>query len=109
MTHNLLWFSGVAVMELKATILWYLSVLPHVLLFIATLGLSKAIMDALQEHREKKVLVAKMTAEQKIRKESNERWMALRQEINVYDPIAVKAYTAKIIKPNPAWPFGIVE
>ena len=90
--HNLLWSSGVAVRELKATILWYLSALPHVLLFIGTLGLSKAIADMIQERKQKKALIARMTETQRIERESTARWMALRQKINVYDPIAMKKY-----------------
>jgi hypothetical protein len=82
----------VVLSELKAMFLFYLMALPHVLLFIATLGFSKAIKDMIQEHNMKKVLVAKMQIEQKIRRDSIERWMALREQINVYDPIAMRAY-----------------
>lgn len=78
--------------ELRDMILFYLSVLPHVLLFVATLGFSKAIKDMLQERRERKVLVAGMAERQRIEKASTERWMALREQVNVYDPIAMKAY-----------------
>jgi hypothetical protein len=78
--------------EIAATFFFCLMALPHVLLFIVTLGLSKAIMDTIQERTEKKALVARLTERQRIETESTKRWMALREKVNVYDPIAMKAY-----------------
>lgn len=80
--------------ESRDMILFYLSVLPHVLLFVATLGFSKAIMDMIQERREKRVLIARITERQRIEEAYNKKWAEFHKHFNVYDPKTIKAYNA---------------
>jgi hypothetical protein len=60
--------------QLNLMFWFYLFALPHALLFIGTLGFSKAIKDAIQEHRDKKVLVAMLTERQRIEREAMTQW-----------------------------------